>query len=269
MTTNNKLGFIGAGTMSKAIIKGIVNSGFVSKENIIASEVSETFAQKSSQELGINVVTDNRKVAEQSDVIFLCTKPYAVESVLEGIKDILSSQKLIISIAAGISTEKIENWAGANVPVIRVMPNTPLVVGEGMTAACRGTKATEEHAQFAVELFSQAGRCIEVQEKLINAVTGVSGSGPAFMYVIIEALADGGVKLGLTKKAALELAAQTALGAAKMVIETGKHPSILKDEVTTPGGTTIAGLLTMEEGKIRSVLAKTVEETAKTAEKLG
>lgn len=267
--SNKKLGFIGAGTMAKAIIKGLLNSGFVSKDQVMASEVSEAFAQKASEELGINVVTDNKSVAEFADVVFLCTKPYAVEQVVSEISGVLSENTLVVSIAAGISTEKIEKASQKNLPVVRVMPNTPLLVGEGMTAACKGKYAKVEHVNYVIDLFSNSGRCVEVQEKLINAVTGISGSGPAFMYLIIEALADGGLKLGLPKKVALELAAQTAIGAAKMVLETGKHPSVLKDEVTTPGGTTIAGLMVMEEKGIRSALAKTVEETARTAEKLG
>lgn len=267
--SNMKLGFIGAGTMAKAIIKGLLNAGFVSKEQVMASEVSEVFAQKASEELGVKVVTGNKAVAEFADVVFLCTKPYAVEQVVSEISDEISENTLVVSIAAGISTEKIENASKKSTPVVRVMPNTPLLVGEGMTAACKGKYATQEHINYVIDLFSNSGRCVEVQEKMINAVTGISGSGPAFMYLIIEALADGGLKLGLPKKVALELAAQTALGAAKMVLETGKHPSLLKDEVTTPGGTTIAGLMVMEEKGIRSALAKTVEETAKTAEKLG
>jgi len=266
---SNKIGFIGAGNMGKAIINGLLNSNFLTKDRVLASEVSEQTAKKVSSELGITVLTDNKELVKTSDIIILCIKPYFIQSVLEEIKNCLTENKLLISIAAGISTEFIEKNIGGKIPVIRVMPNTPALVGEGMAAICKGRFASDKQAEFALELFSKVGRSIEVQEKFINAVTGISGSGPAYMYTIIEALADGGVKLGLPKSTAIELAAQTAIGAAKMVLETGKHPSVLKDEVTTPGGTTIAGLMVMEENKIRSALAKTVIETAKVAGELG
>jgi len=269
MKENLKIGFIGAGTMGKAIIKGLINSGFITKENISASEVTHELANKAEKEIGIKVFTDNNELVKSSDIIVLSTKPYAVGEVLNDIKNNLTEDKIIISIAAGISTEFIENAINKKISVIRVMPNTPALIGEGMTAICRGKYTTKANISFANKLFSKVGRCIEVQEKLINAVTGISGSGPAFVYLIIEALADGGLKLGLPKKTAIELAAQTLIGASKMVLETGKHPSVLKDEVTTPGGTTIAGLAVMEENKIHSALMKTVEETARVSASLG
>lgn len=270
MSKNIKIGFIGAGTMGKAIIKGLITSNFINKSNIIASEVTKESSEKIAQELDISVICrGNKTVAEKSDIIVLCTKPFAISGVLDEIKDVLDENKIIVSIAAGVSTETIENVIEKKVSVVRTMPNTPALVGEGMTAVCKGKYANDENVNIVKEIFTKLGRCIEVQEKYINAVTGISGSGPAFMYLIIEALADGGVKLGLTKQVALELATQTALGAAKMVLETGKHPSVLKDEVTTPGGTTIAGLMVMEESNIRYSLAKTVVETAKTASGLG
>lgn len=269
MLSTFKIGFIGAGTMGKAIIKGLINSGYVDKNNIIASEISEASANIVSEELNIRTTLDNTELVRNSDIIILCTKPFVIKDVLEEVKDDLSEDKLLVSIAAGIGTEFIENITEKNIPVIRVMPNTPALIGEGMAAICRGKFTNDEHIDLVNQIFSLVGRCIEVPEKLINAVTGISGSGPAFIYLIIEALADGGVKLGLPKHKAIELAAQTTLGAAKMVLETGKHPSILKDEVTTPGGCTIAGLMVMEENKVRSALSKTVQETAKAAAGLG
>jgi len=264
-----KIGFIGAGNMGKAIINGLVNSDFISRDNILASEVSEQIAEKISSELGITVFTDNKELVNKSDIVILCVKPHFIQSVVENIKDCLTENKLLISIAAGISTGFIEKIIDDKISVIRVMPNTPALLGEGMAAICRGQYVSGEQMKFALELFSKVGRSIEIQEKLINAVTGISGSGPAFIYTIIEALADGGVKLGIPKNVAIELAAQTTLGAAKMVLETGKHPSVLKDEVTTPGGTTIAGLMVMEENKVRAALSKTVQETARVAGELG
>ena len=266
MEMNKKIGFIGAGTMAKAIIKGLLNSGAVPAENIMASEISADLAKKASDFLGINVITDNKEVTKKSDIIFLCIKPYGViESVLYEIKDFITPEKLVVSIAAGVSTDFIEDTLSRKTHVVRVMPNTPAIVNEGMSAIAKGRHATDEQADLVLELFKNIGRAIRVPERLINAVTGISGSGPAFMFLIIDAIADGGVKLGLTKQAALELAAQTCLGAAKMVLETGKHPSVLKDEVTTPGGSTIAGLLVMEDEKVRAAMSKTVIETARAA----
>lgn len=270
MLKDKKIGFIGAGTMAKAIIKGLLNSGVIVAENIVASEISEDLASKASEILGVKVITDNKEVTKNSDILFLCVKPYGViESVLYEIKDFITPNKLIVSIAAGVSTDFIETTLERKTHVVRVMPNTPCVVNEGMSGVAKGRYATDEQADLIVELFNNVGRAIRVPERLINAVTGISGSGPAFIYLIIEALADGGLKLGLTKQAALELAAQTCLGAAKTVLETGKHPSVLKDEVTTPGGCTIAGLMILEEEKVRSAMSKTVIETAKAASGLG
>lgn len=259
---SKKIGFIGAGVMGSAIIKGIINSKFVKKEDIVASEYTEEAASKVEKELKIKVVLDNLALIKHCDVIVIATKPFVVDKVLEEIKEVIDGNKLIISIAAGITTKYIEEIVGKKVPVIRSMPNTPSLVNEGMTAVCKGKFATDEDVAYATELFSKVGKCVEVNEKQMDAVTGVSGSGPAFMYLIIDALADGGVRLGLTKKVALELAAQTALGAAKMILETGKHPAILKDEVTTPGGTTAEGLFVLESNAIKGILEKTVEKTA-------
>lgn len=270
MLRDKKIGFIGAGTMAKAIISGLLKSGAVPPENILASEISEELANKASDILGIKVITDNKEVTKNADILFLCVKPYGViESVLYEVKEFLAPNKLVVSIAAGVSTDFIETTLERKTHVIRVMPNTPAVVNEGMSGVCKGRYATDEEADLILELFKSIGRAIRVPERLIDAVTGISGSGPAFILLIIEAMADGGLKLGLTKQAAIELAAQTCLGAAKMVLETGKHPSVLKDEVTTPGGCTIAGLMVMEEEKVRSAMSKTVIETAWVAGGLG
>ena len=269
MGGQKKIGFIGAGTMAKAIIKGVVASGFAAADNIIASEISEETATKASEVLGIKVITSNTEVVRQSDVIILCVKPYVVAPVLKEISNDLQKGKLLVSIAAGVATETIENAIGKEISVVRGMPNTPALVGEGMSSVCKGKYASDEDIAFVMNLLKAVGRCVEVEEKFMNAVTGISGSGPAFMYLIIEAMADGGVKLGLKKDIAVQLAAQTMIGAAKMVLETGKHPAMLKDEVTTPGGCTIAGLEVMEEENVRSAMIKTVKETAKVAAGLG
>jgi pyrroline-5-carboxylate reductase len=269
MNKNPKIGFIGAGKMAGAIIKGLCESGFCKKENITASEITEEIAKTASQNLGIDVITDNIELVKNSDIIILCVKPHFVKNVLEESKSVLNPDKLVISIAAGISIETMQNSAGSEIPIIRTMPNTPVLVNEGMTVVCGNDKVTKEQMNYVIDLFSSVGRCLEVSEKMINFVTGISGSGPAFIYLIIEAMADGGVKLGIPKETALELAAQTALGAAKMVLETRKHPSVLKDEVTTPGGCTAVGLSVLEDHNVRSSMIKTVQETARTASGLG
>jgi pyrroline-5-carboxylate reductase len=265
---DKKIGFIGAGKMGGAIIQGLISSGFTSVDKIFASETNEETAKLSEKILGVKVFSNNKQLAETADIIIIAVKPYIVKNVLEEIKDVLSENKLVISIAAGVKTSFMEEIATKS-PIIRVMPNTPALVNEGMSVICRGKLANSVHAEDAQKIFSKVGLCIEVNENLMDAVTGISGSGPAFAYTIIEALADGGVKLGLQKSTAIQLAAQTMLGAAKMVLETGKHPSILKDEVTTPAGCTAEGLAVLEENKIRSILIKAVEKTAQKASGLG
>lgn len=264
-----QIGFIGAGKMAQAIINGVLNSGFSTLDNIYAFEPDQKIVESLKQDFNLNFCIDNNEVVEKADVIIICVKPHLVETVLKEINYSLTKNKTIISIAAGISTKKMENIIQEDIQVIRVMPNTPALVGEGMSALCKGKNCTRETMDYAMELFSKFGRVLEIEEKLINAVTGVSGSGPAFMYLLIEALADGGVRLGLKKDVAIELAAQTALGAAKMIIETGKHPTILKDEVTTPAGTTAEGLYSMEKDNIKASLMRAVVKTARRSEELG
>ncbi len=263
------IGFIGAGKMGGAIIKGLLSSGFAKKEDIIASEATEQLAEKTSKSLGISVITDNKELVQKSDVIIFATKPFVIKEVLKNASSEITTQKLVLSIAAGVSVDSIESIIGQDIPIIRVMPNTPALVNEGMTAISRNSSVSEDQIQYAKKLFSNVGRCIEVPEKHLDSVTGISGSGPAFFYLIIEALADGGVKMGIPKQEALELAAQTALGAAKMVLESGKHPSILKDEVTTPGGCTAVGLSVLENEGVRAALIETVEKTTNAAKGLG
>jgi pyrroline-5-carboxylate reductase len=268
MIKDFKIGFIGAGTMGKAIIKELINTNFIDKKNLHISEATSESADAVAKELAIHVEHNNKKLVQDSDIIMLCVKPYYIKEVITEIKEYLTEDKVLISIAAGITTKSIEETARINIPVIRVMPNTPILVGEGMSAVCKGKYAQKTHIDFAVKMFSRTGKCIELDEKMLNAVTGISGSGPAFAFLIIDALSDGGVKLGLTKKDALVLAAQTLVGAGTMVLETGKHPSILKDEVTTPGGTTIEGLSVLEDEGVRTALIKAVVKTAEKAEKL-
>ena len=263
-----KIGFIGAGKMGGAILKGLIESGFASKPDIMASERDEQSAQAVSETYGIKTFSDNNELARACDVIVVCTKPFVINEVLEGIKNSVNTNQLIVSIAAGVATEKIENILG-QVPIIRVMPNTPAFLSQGMSVLSKGKYANDEHLQFTKEMFSQVGKAIILEENLIDAATGISGSGPAFMYLFIEALAKGGVDLGLDKDVALGLASQTAVGAAHMIMQTGKTPETLRTEVTTPGGCTAVGLEVLAEGKVFDILVQTVKATAKKAFELG
>ena len=221
MNKKCKIGFIGCGKMAGAIIKGTISSKFVPKEDIKGSEANCEIAESAQKRLGIEVLTDNKFLTIDSDVIFIATKPNYVGEVLEEIKDELTPEKLVVSIAAGVSTSKIENIIGRN-RVIRVMPNTPALVLEGMSGVCKGTFATDEDVQFVMEMLSNIGKCIEVSEDQIDIVTAISGSGPAFFYKVIEDMARAGEKLGLEYDKSLLLATQTALGSAKMITNRGE-----------------------------------------------
>lgn len=263
-----KIGFIGAGKMGGAILKGLIESHFASRQDIIASERDEASAANIAKLYGIKTFFDNNELVKTCDVIVICTKPFVINEVLEGIKNSVTANQLVISIAAGITTEKMENILG-QIPIIRVMPNTPAFLSQGMSVLSQGRYTRYEHIQFAQEMFSQVGKAIILEENLIDAATGISGSGPAFMYLFIEALAKGGIDLGLDKDVAIELASQTAIGAAHMIMKTGKSPETLRTEVTTPGGCTAVGLGVLAEGKVFDILVETVKATAKKAFELG
>ena len=263
-----KIGFIGAGKMGGAILKGLIDSDFISRDKITVSEINEEFAQKISSEYGVKAITDNNELVQNADIIIICTKPFVIKDVLEGIKTSIDPSKVLISIAAGISTSTIEKIVG-EFPVVRVMPNTPAFLSKGMTVLSKGKYASDSQLDFAREIFSKVGKATILPENLIDAATGISGSGPAFFYFIIEALAKGGENLGLDSKTALELSAQTALGAAEMIMRTGKSPEILRKEVTTPGGCTEVGVDVLFDAKIVDILAETVSVTAKKAKELG
>jgi pyrroline-5-carboxylate reductase len=271
MLTEKRIAIIGAGTMGRAIVNGLLRSGKARAEQICATRRARATAEKLSQELGIRCVTDNAEAARDADIVVLCVKPKDVQKVAETLKakSALEKSPLIISIAAGISTAYIESAIGNCCPVLRAMPNTPCFIGKGMTVVSKGAEATDEHVETARDIFTTMGRFTELEEKHMDTVTGLSASGPAFIYIIIEALADGGVMRGLPRHVATELVAQMTLGAAEMVLATGKHPASLKDDVTTPAGCTIAGILALEDGRIRSVLARGVETAARVAGELG
>lgn len=266
-----KITVIGAGTMGRTIIAGLLRSGNSKPENITATTRTDKTAKMVREKYGVKVLTNNPDAAKDADILILSVKPMEIEKVLKSMPPtgIFDKKPLVVTIAAGVSTGLIENVIGADVPVVRSMPNTPCFIDAGVTAICPGTGAKREHMDSARIIFEALGECVEVEEKHMDAVTGLSASGPAFIYLIIEALADGGVMMGLPRKAAMDLVTQMVIGAARMVAETERHPASLKDDVTTPAGCTISGILTLEDGKIRSVLARAVQIATLRASELG
>jgi len=269
LEANKTLGVIGCGTMGEAIVSGLLRSGALAPNQIFASDARADVASALASKHGIRSGTDNVAVAKGCDAALVCVKPYQLGAVLDndGMRGALAS-KTVISIAAGVRLEKLYGFLPQSL-LIRAMPNMPALIGEGMAGLARGKGVTTEQMAFALALFASVGKSQEVDEAHMDIVTALAGSGPAFVFVMIDALADGAVRLGLRRDAAVAMAAQMVQGAARAVLQTGTHPAVLKDQVTTPGGCTIAGLGVMEDGKIRSVLARTIEETARVAGKLG
>jgi pyrroline-5-carboxylate reductase len=261
---------LGAGTMGQAIIRGLVGAGHP-KRLIRATTRTADAAERVSRDLGIRAGTNNVDAASDADVVVLALKPMSIAPAVERMRDAqaLKRKTLLVSIAAGVTTAAIERVAPERVPVIRAMPNTPAAIGRGVTVLSAGSHAKESDLRAARAIFEPLGRVLELEEKHMDTVTGLSASGPAFIYVIIEALADGAVARGLPRGVAIEMAAQMVFGSAAMVLETGRHPASLKDDVTTPAGCTIAGILALEDGRIRSVLSRAVEIASVRAGELG
>jgi len=266
--SKEKVAFLGLGKMGGILLQALLKKNLLSPKNTVATVRHPERAQKLSQELGISVTTDNRQAAQQSDLILLCVKPQTVREVTEEIAGEMTPGKQLISIAASVPTRYIEEILDSEVPVVRAMPNTPCVIGFGMTGLCKGKFADESHLDIAKTLFDSVGLTVTVEEKRMDAVTGLSASGPAFIYIILESLAEGGVKVGLPRDVATLLAAQTVQGAARMVLETGQHPALLKDAVTTPAGCTVDGIMELEEGKLRVTLIKAVVKATERAKEL-
>ncbi len=263
-----KIAVIGTGKMGSILLQSMLNQKLIEPEQVRATDKATGKGPGGSSLVPIPVGTDNRAAAEWADIILLCVKPQTVKTVLEEIRPQLNPQKLIISIAAAIPTGLIEKVAALEIPVVRTMPNTACSIGFGMAGICPGRFAREEHLDIARSIFNTFGRSVVVEENLMDAVTGLSGCGPAYVYIIIESLAEAGVKCGLPRDIATELAAQTVLGSARMVLETGHHPALLKDAVTTPAGCTIDGILELEEGKLRVTLIKAVVKATERAKQL-
>ena len=263
------LGVIGAGVMGRTLIRGLIDSGAIERERIWASAKTAASCERAAESLGIPVEQDYRPHVPTSGLILLCVEPKQAAGVLTSLPAAgLTPKTLLISIMAGAPTQALEAMVGTENPLVRAMPNTPCIVREGMSVICAGKHASPDHLARAQRVFEAVGQCLAMDESRFNAITALSGSGPAYQYLIIEALADAGVRVGLPRQLALKLVAQTALGSAKMVQTTGRHPAELRDDVTTPAGCTIGGLMMLEDGKIRSVLARAVEEAARIAGQL-
>jgi pyrroline-5-carboxylate reductase len=263
------IGFLGTGNMAEALIKGLVASGLVEAQQIWGSDPRRERAAEMASRYGIHTTTHNEDVVRQAEIVVLSVKPQILPAVLDEVKPHLKPHALVISIAAGTPLAAIERRLPERTRVVRTMPNTPALVGAGATAIARGGHATEDDLEIARHIFDAVGKSITVDEEQLDAVTGLSGSGPAYVFLIIEALSDAGVKMGLSRYNAQALAAQTVLGSAKLLIETNEHPGRLKDMVTSPGGTAIAGLHTLEAGGLRTTLIDAVEAATRRSRELG
>jgi len=269
MLDGKRLAVVGCGTMGEAIVRGLLRARSLTAKQITVTARRAEIAKALAARHGVRATTKNAEACRDADLVLVCLKPQQMAAVLdaEAMRKALRG-KLVVSIAAGVRLDQLARWL-PGVALVRAMPNTPCLIGEGMTVIARGAGVTDAQAAAASAIFRAVGRCIELEDKHMDAVTSLNSSGPAFAYVILEALADGGVMMGLRRDVAIEIAAQMFQGAARMVLEGGLHPAALKDQVTTPAGCTIAGLLTMEDGRIRSVLARAVEEATRVASKLG
>lgn len=262
------LGFIGAGKMATALAAGFVRAKIVAPQQLTASDPSEAARSAFAKETGSRVVGSNREVAQSSSVLILAVKPAQVREVLSDIGSSFTADQVLISIAAGITLTQLESCLPGSARVVRVMPNTPALVGAAASAFSLGKAARREDAELTQKLMGTVGVAFEVKESLLDGVTGLSGSGPAYVYLVIEALSDGGVAVGLPREVATRLAAQTVLGAGKMVLETGLHPGALKDMVASPGGTTIEGLCELEKGGLRGTVMNAVRAAAEKSRRM-
>ncbi|HTU24123.1 MAG TPA: pyrroline-5-carboxylate reductase [Pirellulales bacterium] len=265
-----KIGFVGAGQMARALAGGFVSAGLVAPQDILAADPDPAALDGFGQTVaGFARCGSNAEVAKGADLLVLAVKPQQVGVALAEVASAVNGRHLVVSIAAGIRLATLAAGLPAGVRLVRVMPNTPALVGESASGYALGTAATPADAQEVQRLLESVGQAFRVEEKLLDAVTGLAGSGPAFVYVMIEALSDGGVRMGLQREVALALAAQTVKGAAEMVLISGEHPAVLKDKVTSPGGTTIAGLAALEQGGLRSSLIAAVEAASRRSIELG
>jgi len=269
MATPLTIGFLGAGKMAAALARGFIRAGLVGPKDVIAGDPLDAAREKFVEETGVRATKSNAEVLKFANVLILAVKPVHVANVLAELRGEFTNGHLLISIAAGVTLAKLEGALPAGARIIRVMPNTPALVGTGASAFALGKNATTADGELAKKLLSAVGVAVQVNENLLDAVTGLSGSGPAYVYSFIEALSDGGVAAGLSRDMALKLAAQTVLGAAKMVLETGQNPGALREQVTSPGGTTVEGLRELEKGQLRNVVMNAVRAATEKSKKLG
>jgi len=267
-TLDTKVALLGAGKMGGILLQAFLKNHLFRPEHICATVQHADRCKQLATQWGVSVTTDNLEAAHNSDLVLLGVKPQTIPEVMEQIRPALTAKKMIVSFAASVKTSAIEQAAGVDLAVIRAMPNTPSLVGCGATGLCKGKFVSAEQLALAERVFNSVGRTVTVEEKHMDAVTGLSASGPAYIYIILESLAEAGVKVGLPRDIATLLAAQTVLGAATMVLETGSHPALLKDAVTTPAGCTIDGILELEEGGLRVTLIKAVMRAAQRAKEL-
>lgn len=265
---NISLGIIGAGNMATAIIKGILSEGLIPPKNIWVYDIDQSKLDAIVENTYIQGANSNNKLVEKSNIIILAVKPNIYPSILEEITPYLTSNNILISIAAGISTKFINDKIKKRCKVVRIMPNTPALVSSGVIALCKNHELDEKELEYVISIFKCLGKVEEVDETLMNAVTGVSGSGPAYVYMFIEALADGGVMMGLPRDQAYRMAAQTVLGATKMVLNTKEHPGVLKDAVCSPGGTTMEAVYTLEQSGFRGIVMDAVKKCTEKGELL-
>ena len=263
-----KLTLVGAGKIGEALLSGILSSQLVPVSSVVAADADQTRADYIGEKYGVKAHTNNRQAVAGADLVLLCVMPQRVRDVLREIRKTVRKKALVISVAASVRTALIEQELDRGVRVIRAMPNTPCLIRQGMSALCRGKHASDEDLKMAQAIFGSMGRTVVVDERHMDTITGLSASGPAYVYLIIESLAEAGVKLGLPRELSTELSAQTLLGASAMVLHTGEHPAKLKDVVTTPAGCTIDGLLELEEGGLRVTLIKAVVRAAERAKEL-
>lgn len=268
MQSAGRIGFIGGGNMAEAFIKGLISGGYPAT-GLLVAEPSDARRSHLVSVYGVNTTIDNLEVVASSGIVVLAIKPQLAANVVAGFSPVFSSRNLLISILAGISTATLEGLLGGTPRVVRAMPNTPALVGAGASALCRGRYASAEDLALAEKLFATFGMACLVSEEQLDAVTGLSGSGPAYIFTVIEALADGGVQEGLPREIALALAIQTVLGAAQLVKESGEHPALLRDKVCSPGGTTIAAVQVLEEKGLRAALMAGVSTAARRSRELG
>lgn len=268
MLKGKKLAVVGVGKLGEALISGLLKSGDLQKTDITGSVAHEPSLKRVSDRLGIECTLDNKEAVKGKDLIILAVKPQNMDKVVREIKEVLTENQLIMSVAASVTTAYVEERLQSKIPVIRAMPNTPAVINVGMTGLCGGSHAKPDHLKIAEAVFKSVGEVVRVDESLMDGLTALSASGPAYFYVVIESLAEAGVKCGIPRDVSQLLAAQTMLGSAMMVLQSKAHPAVLKDTVTTPAGCTIDGLMELEEGGLRVTLIKAVVKAAERAREL-